>query len=211
MLTRFWYSERWHEYERAYGHVPGTRAEILRTAAWKTRVVDLTAPKAQLWRDVRRSYHSLIHAVDRDYGGVQVFDDRSVAANTLWMREFRNLHAAAAGFETRAPRTWDLMCGWLDAGQAVLAGVCHADAWLGFSFFAVDGPWSYYFSSAEVAPNVNHALIWTAMCVLQARGVERLELGWQGHAMTEKERNIEFFKRGFGGTDIPLQEAYGAD
>jgi lipid II:glycine glycyltransferase (peptidoglycan interpeptide bridge formation enzyme) len=74
---------------------------------------------------------------------------------------------------------------------------------VGFAYVVRHGDWAYYFNAASVEPNAQHAIQWAMMLWLKAHGVRWYELGWQGAAGNDKERSIEFFRRGFGGKDFP--------
>ncbi len=210
----FWESDLFHTYEVAYGDAPGTRTGLLASADWQTQVIDLTGSEAELWRGVRRSYKALIHRIERSY----VID----AAGSIYSA--MKIHDQEAGRQTRPTATWAIQGEWLRDGHALLtsAGIrglvdmtmAH-DQWprfeplglidmRGYAYFTVWDGHAYYFSGASLDPNISHALIWTAMKALKARGVQTLELGWLT-GDTEKDRGIAKFKRGFGGMAIPAK------
>ena len=66
-MTDWWDSSAWHAYEALHDGPPGRRAALLASAAWQTRVVDLSQNEAALWRGVRRSYHALINRLTHEY------------------------------------------------------------------------------------------------------------------------------------------------
>jgi lipid II:glycine glycyltransferase (peptidoglycan interpeptide bridge formation enzyme) len=79
-----------------------------------------------------------------------------------------------------------------------------------FAYVIIAGDCAYYASAAtepsEMRP-VGHALQWHAIRQLKAAGVRWYELGWVDKPdFSEKEKHIAFFKSGFGGVDVPLQE-----
>lgn len=215
MLTDWWNSDDWHAYERAYGDPPGTRSRLLADASWRTRVLDLWQDEATLWRGVRRSYHALVNglAADPTLAVVGVMPD-------VFLRWCPALHAAAAGRATRSDETWRIQADWLDRDLArayvalrdrdpqnqVAANVEP----VAFAYVLTVGPWAYYFSAASVEPNVLHLVQWRTILALKTAGLAAYELGWQQQAADEKGRNIEFFRRGFGGDDVAVAEAYRA-
>lgn len=205
-LDDFWRSSRWLEYERAYGDEPGTRAALLASATWTTRVVDIRPDPALLWRSMRRSYRALVHRAQRECD--IIVWSRPTAPNETWIREFKQMHFAEAGRQTRSDETWDIMCRWLDTGDALLIGAARRDPqkWGAFAYFAIHQHVAHYFSAAASMQNLNHALIVNAIGALRFAGVWYLDLGWQGHATDEKGRNIEFFRRGCGGVDMRFDE-----
>ena len=206
----WWTSPEWRAYECAYGDAEGDRARLLASATWNTRIIDLGLEERVLWRDTRKSYHSLINKATTG-GSLRVHAERfSVVVSTVC----RTLHERAAGRVTRSMRTWHLQREWVDNGRAVCM-IANADSrddtvplvdrlrTVGFAYAVINGSWAYYFSGATVEDNVQHALQWRLILELKARGVTTYEIGWQGHAEDEKGKAIEFFKRGFGGADVP--------
>jgi hypothetical protein len=194
----FWQSSAWLEYEQHYRPaVP--RAQELVDATWQTRVIDLTQDDAKLWMDLRKSYKALIHNADRDYH----YTPSLLADGPLVIAVCQALHAEAAGRVTRPQATWDLMGRWIDQRHAFAFLAYRQDRARAFAYFLRDGTWAYYASAAALEPNVNHALIWQGMKAAKQQGVTQFEIGWQGHAADEKGKQIEFFKRGFGGRDVP--------
>lgn len=202
-LDAFWSTPRWHEYERAYGDAPGTRAQLVREATWQTRVVDLA--QGPQWSDVRKSYRSLIHRGTYEYR----IDDAEGPR-----LECQQLHEAVAGRQTRPQATWDLMAEW-SVRRGTIGGVwiIAADTFGtigGYAYVVLHGQWGYYFSGVtRDYARVGAALQWYAIRWLCVSGVRWYELGWQGHAQDGKGRDIEFFKRGFGGTDYALTAEMG--
>lgn len=196
--AEWWASPAWREYERAYGDEPGTRSRVLATATWSTRVLDLTVEEAALWRGVRKSYRSLIRSAERLY----TFD--TGFGNGLGEVEVCHaLHVASAGRTTRAAETWRLMGEWADSKHGFTVIAYHGDRPLAFAYFIVNDGWGYYASGAALTENLQHDVIWTALRALKTESVTTMELGWQGHATDAKGQAIEFFKRGFGGVDVP--------
>lgn len=202
----WWNSSAWEKYELAYGAVPGARSRLLAEAPWSTQILDVTQDEAALWRGVRRSYHALIHAAQR----VFAFD---VLGAADVVGGCRGLHLAAAGRVTRSLDTWECMADWVHEGHALALGARPHPAGMlaGYVYFVVWNQWAYYASAAAAVRNLNHALMWEGILALKARGVETLELGWQGQAADRKGQDIEFFRRGFGGRTVLLHEFYGQE
>ena len=64
---------------------------------------------------------------------------------------------------------------------------------------------AYYGSAPGFVPDAMHALQWRAILVLKTMGVRWYELGWQARpGDSDKDRQISFFKRGFGGVDVAV-------
>ncbi len=225
-MTNWWRTDEWGKYEEAYGDPPGTRAALLAAAPWETRIVDLDLTQKALWSDVRRSYHSLINGVGREYAeaGNRIRVTHGPLAG--WSQRAmiipaQLVHAKAAEGATRSGCTWELMGEWIDTRNGLLTIAFHGHAPVGFAYFVVHGKWSYYFSGASQQPNLGLALIWLSMLALKEVDVRWCELGWQGQGRTtmsedgemtfirdddfKKIQAIEFVRRGFGGRDLPAR------
>ncbi|HAM40697.1 MAG TPA: hypothetical protein DCP69_05010 [Candidatus Omnitrophica bacterium] len=205
----FWDSQTFHAYERLCGDEPGTRSRLLASADFQTRVIDLSLSEAELWQGVRKSYHALINAAQKNHG--LSWDTQRGGWCRVAEKVCRPVHIESAGRETRPLATWEAMDKWVTAGHGLVVYVSRRTECIstvrGYVYAVVNANWAYYFSSVTLDKNLNHALIWAAMKALKAKGVRYLEMGWQGQAMDEKGKNIELFRRGFGGVDIPAKEA----
>jgi hypothetical protein len=167
--------------------------------SWATRIIELHAPSEiesiHRWLNVRKSYKSLIHKFQGTHRLDKSHDPRMV--NIL-----HDLHREQAGRETRSQTTWDLMAAWVQSGHAYLctafnsAGICD-----GAIYVYAYKDHEYYGHAATRIKDINHALIWKAISTSTA---QTFETGWQGHARDEKGQAIEFFRRGFGGTNEPF-------
>ena len=209
----FWGTPMWEEYRRHYWSWT-TRPEEYksspladdddliegyRSASWtmeqhQTQVIDL----ANLtWRDVRKSYHSLIHRAAEDFAIEEMLPGA--------MLTYQSLHGAANGGAVRPDQTFEIQEQWLKDGYGLLIGA-HNYKTVGFAAFAY---WityqncAYYASGPSVQPNVQHAVLWHSLVLLKARGFRLAELG-QIDGATEKEKNIGIFKQGFGGKAMPF-------
>lgn len=198
----WWDTPDWHAYELAHGDQPGQRSRLLGQALWHTRIVDLAVGAPALWSGVRGSYHAIINRAHRDYKIDRVSSRLDVAVS------FQMVHERAAGRSTRPGKTWDLMADMSEYGALEVYGASRNGGWHAFAGFYVYKGWAYYGHAAALVDDVAHALVWAAMQQLRdVRGVRYFEMGWQGEAEDAKGRNIEFFRRGFGGYDIPAKRA----
>lgn len=203
----WWDSDAWRQYETVCG-VAVSRSDELAVADWETQVVDLASDESDLWRHVRRSYHSLVHAAERQY--VIVTHDRT---RPLVFNEARcvcqDLHLRAAGRETRPDASWDLMSEWVQDGHAIVSVAFDTTAEAhGYAYVITHGRWAYFASGVGLVRNLSHALVWRAMLAAKAHGVRWFELGWlERHGDTDKDRGISTFKRGFGGVAMAAAEA----
>lgn len=171
--------------------------------AYRTRVVDLRQPEAELWQGVRKSYRSLIRRTER-HGLVSVYsgpgwqDRRSAAA---MVDVARTLHLAAAGRATRGLATWGLMGTWATLGHGLIGVASRGAESVGYAYVLRYKDWAYYASGAALEPDVQHGLIWALVDALRHDGqTHHFELGREPReGDSDKERSIAFFKQGFGG------------
>ena len=157
------------------------------------RVVESAA-----WKDVRDSYRSLIHGAERQYVISSHRGLGSGAAFSSYERLHRRLYGGRPDATYRLQREW-----LLDGRALVMLAEESTETW-GASYWFLYKRRAYYGSGAYLALNLSHAVVWHALQALHALGVEQVSLGWCGVARTEKERTIEFFRAGFGGTDMPV-------
>lgn len=196
-ITHWWDAPEWLAYEAEMGR-RGERSQVLREAQWNTRVIDLRRSTAELWQDVRKGYRAVIRRV------IQRPEIHLREVNAVWFKKCRGLHGRVAG-QTRPPATWGHQARWLREGKARCWAVYRYRTLVAFAYILTIERAAYYFSAAATVPDVSHVLQWHIITALKARGVIAYETGWQGEAQTEKGRQIEFFRRGFGGADVPAR------
>lgn len=172
-----------------------------------TYVLDLWRTERELWNSLRRSYKSLINQadtkfkVDRFRGPLLL--ERAKAA----VAQARGLHIKSAGRETRSVRTWQHQAAWLASGDALLFLASLDGEEVGFAYTIRWKDWAYYASGAALEKNVSHLLLWKTIQELNIdRETRYFEIG-HAEGENEKERNIAFFKSGFGGSKWPYRVA----
>lgn len=171
------------------------------------QVIDLQRDEDDLRTDIRRRYRTFINWGQKNLA-ITVHDYRNTSPDII--EEFRQLHIAVAGKETRSPETWHLqyrqiveklaflITGRLD-GQLVTA-----------SLFLHSPLYCYYGVGASIREMfdkpLSHAIMWRSILEAKRRGCHLYEMGDmvdlypQGYS--EKEKNIANFKRGFGGEAV---------
>jgi len=179
-----------------------------------TQVIDLSLPEEQLLRDMRKGHRADIKRAEK-LMSASVLDSSNITADAF--QRYRLLHRKAAGRTTRPLKTFELMHSWIQQGLAVLSCATLDGKDIGFALVSVYKDGAYY-SSGCVDPDYNHLpvghlLQWAAMQWLKAHKVRHYEIGLQlcssqPHSIvSEKEWNISFFKRGFGGSTVPAWRA----
>lgn len=175
-----------------------------------TQVIDLSPPEEQLLRDMRKGHRADIKRAEKLMSAV-VLDSSNITPDAF--ERYRLLHRKAAGRTTRPLKTFELMYSWIQQGFAVLSCASTEGKDIGFALISVYKNGAYY-SSGCVDPEFNHLpvghlLQWRAMQWLRTHNLCHYEIGIQlcssqPHSIvSEKEWNISFFKRGFGGVTVP--------
>lgn len=184
------------------GHPPDDDVQFAdgyRLTERTTTVVDLARSEAAIWQSVRRSYHAIIHGVERAYG-ISVHSRVTPAVAATVTDAAHALHRTCSGRETRDDATWRMQAEWLADGYGVLALADRDAQHVGFAYAVRYKDWAYWMSGGSLERNVQHALQWALIKALRADGVTQYyEVGW--HARPDepkKDQDIAFFKRGFG-------------
>lgn len=159
-----------------------------------SRVIDL---RLHSWSDVRKSYRPIINLA-RNMCSVGL-------CNSSEIMFYRRLHARANGGYERPAKTFLHQGVWLGCGHGLLV---RAKDFTGrpiaYAYWIIWGGNAYYMSGPSIEENVQHAVIWQSLCHMKDMGIKLVEMGQvDGPGMTEKERKIAVFKRGFGGEDVP--------
>jgi len=180
----------------------------------QTQVIDLSASEEQLLRDMRKGHRADIKRAEKQMTA-SVLDGSNITAGAF--DRYRLLHGKAAGRTTRPLKTFELMHDWIQQGFAMLSCASLDGKDIGFALISVYKDGAYY-SSGCVDPEFNHLpvghlLQWRAIQWLKTHNIRRYEIGIQllssqPHSIvSEKEWNISFFKRGFGGSTVPSWRA----
>lgn len=207
----FWGTREWERYQVAYhqgrpippeykssplddSHDFSDMTEDFVVERHKSRVVDL---RLHGWNDVRKSYRPIINSVRRLF---------TIGQCTVGsMDNYRVLHREANGGYERDPGTFIRQIKWLTTGEGLLVGAANSRGrFVSFAYWIMFRGNAYYMSGPSIEDNVQHAVIWQSLCHMKDMGIKLVEMGQvDGPGMTEKERKIAVFKRGFGGEDVP--------
>jgi hypothetical protein len=164
-------------------------------------VADLDAEPAQLWRDLRKSYRSLIN------WGRNNLSMRFVNAENpdiSVMKSFQEFHLRTAGRATRPQETWDAMFEWIVSGkgEAILGYL--GDGSLVAATMVLDTEDAAVYTSGVYDRDrfdspIAHWPLYLSMERAAARGNRLYDIGEIpvfGEA-SQKEYSIGYFKRGF--------------
>lgn len=178
---------------------------------YQTQVIDLRQDEARLLSAMRDGHRYDARRAERTLGSrvwtaADITDDKFL--------EYQRLHAKDAGRVTRSQATFDLMRSWLRSGHAVLVEVSQGDAAVAFALIITYRNGAYYGSSCKDPDHPklpsSHLAQWAAMRFLKKSGAAFYDIGLQQFGPqwfdrpSPKDIGISRFKRGFGGTTVPL-------
>jgi hypothetical protein len=176
-----------------------------------TQILDLQADDTEQLRGMRKGHRADITRAEKLLQAT-VLDKETVTQEAF--DRYRELHRKAAGRVTRPLATFQMMHDWIRNGLAVLCSASLGGVDVGFALVSVYKDGAYYSSSCEDPDHndlpIGHLMQWRILQWLRQHGIRRYEIGWQMFAsqphavVSEKELRIAFFKRGFGGTTVPL-------
>lgn len=162
--------------------------------------VDLGAGPAAWRAALRKSSRSLINWGRRN---LTIGYVNGETGDRGLFERYREFHAAIAGRITRPKASWDVMFDWIAAGHGELIAASLDGQLVAGSLFIDGTRTSIYASGVYDRSKFNkplaHYPVWLGIERTQARGVATLELGEvpPRDAVSEKEYQIGYFKRGF--------------
>lgn len=171
-----------------------------------TNIIDLEQSKK-----IRKSYKSIINKSNKMFKCLIVSQENYDNELALIYPE---LHFAAARRRTRSIESFLNNIDWIKKDQACLFYAQYENKIIGFIFITCYKNCSYYFSSA-ILPEFNHLPVGhflqsEVLKWLKKKNMKHYEIGLQHYSnqlndlSSKKERNISFFKRGFGGDNYPF-------
>lgn len=163
-------------------------------------VADLTVPEAELKRDLRSSYKSLINWGKREFSLHYVNKENP---DLELFGQYREFHKRIAGRVTRPEKSWDAQFELLAKGIGELSVAYHGED-LVAGMLVFDSKTTTYYSSAvydraSFEKPLGHWPLYNSMLRSKARGLQKFDLGEIPiHASaSEKEIAIGYFKKGF--------------
>ena len=170
-----------------------------------SKTIDLNKEEYEIKQEIRKSFHSLIN-----WGGKELYIEVYDKKNITWdiLNSFRKLHIKESQRETRSIRTWEKQFEAIQCGVAFCITAKLNDNLVSAAFFIISYNLCYYFSSASnrslFDKPLNHAIIWKAILESKKRGALFFDIGTtyfdeSDKNLSDKEKNIVYFKDGFGG------------
>ena len=170
-----------------------------------TRTIDLEKNESELKKNIRKSYHSLINWGIRELN-IEIHDK----TNIKWtiMEQFRRLHIDESNRETRTVRTWEKQYEAIKNGSSFCITATSRLGLVSAAYFILSYNSCYYGSSASKRSlfdkPLNHGIIWKAILESKRKGALIFDIGStyldeSRIKFTKKQKNIAYFKEGFGG------------
>ncbi|MEZ5813489.1 MAG: hypothetical protein R3E13_01980 [Alphaproteobacteria bacterium] len=168
-------------------------------------VVELSRSEAELRRQVRKSYKSLINQGKREMGMVYVCQDNP---DEKLFHDFREFHFQVAGRRTRSEESWQMQFEMIKAGCGDLVlGYMEEHGLVSSALFTDFGDVSHYAVAVYnrelfVDKPLGHAVTFEGILRAKERGMRLVNMGvieQKGH-VSDKEYNIGLFKKGFSNT-----------
>ncbi|MCC6779483.1 MAG: GNAT family N-acetyltransferase [Hyphomicrobiales bacterium] len=176
-----------------------------------TQIVDLRRDLAELWSDVRHGHQYDIRRGERVLA-VEIWRGGELPDNRF--QDYRRIHAEDAGRITRSDATFLMMREWIRNNRGALIMVHRDGQPLGFVLLILFGKGAFYASACrrpqEMKLPIFHLAQWALIRWLKEQGFSFYDLGLQQFGQQwfdsphAKHLGISKFKRGFGGTAVPL-------
>ena len=169
------------------------------------RIIDLSKSEDDLKRAIRKSYHSLINW-GLNSMEIEIHDKSNIKWNII--EKFRDLHIKEAKRKTRSIDTWQKQFEAISLGLAFCVTARLDQELVSAAYFLCPDKICYYGSSASrrdlFDKPLSHSIIWKAILESKRRGDHLFNIGSTyeykfNKLATEKEKNIAYFKEGFGG------------
>lgn len=179
-------------------------------------LVDLRKSKQELWKNLRKSYKSLINSTLKNNDFEIIIIDQNNPNYNIHLL-YKKLHNKCAG-NTRIKETFEKQYEMLENDLASLIGLKYKNEFIGFNYFFHHQKTVIYASGADDPKYENskipiyHIILWSAIQYYKNREFEYCEFsqpcgfnkidGFNNY-LDEKQINISHFKRGMGTKMVP--------
>jgi len=162
--------------------------------------VDLSFPEITIRKNFKQSHRTILNKIYEDLN-YEIIDYKNYNGEIL---EMEKMHIEVSGKKTRSRSSWLINEKMLINNYGFITKVSNKEKFLSYYFFFFDKVTTVYFSSVtyreyfKIYKNLGHASIWSA--IKYSKNVSKfLYLGDENSSssLTNKEKNIETFKKGF--------------
>jgi hypothetical protein len=180
-------------------------------ASLSTVVVDLEGDEDKIWSGFSENHRRSIKK-GLKYLRTDIINQKNISPEVF--ADFKDFYFRIAGKVTRPDTVFELLYSYIQNGNAVIARALHGGLTVGYVVSLMYKNEAYYLMGASERDiseyPISHAIHWELMKYLKSKMVRHYEIGIQQYGATlqempsAKEVSISRFKRGFGGTVIPL-------
>jgi hypothetical protein len=176
-----------------------------------TQLLDLTCDEDVILKSMRKGHKHCVKQA-QNFFDLVIYDERTISPEVF--AAYQALHAKAAGRVTRSQSTFDFMFKWIKEGMAVLGSARADEEFIGFALafaFKEGGLYASACNDPEFdGRSIGQGIQWGLIRYLKERGIKHYDMGLQfwgsqlHYSPDPKAIAISSFKRGFGGTTIPI-------
>ncbi len=172
--------------------------------------VELTNSIEMLHASLRERYKSTINKGTKKFS-FSVIDSKNIQEPHIGA--LHECHITASGRDVYSSAFWNLWLDQIRKGNAFLVMAQDGRKVCGAALYTISRESVYYgigaFDRSLNKTGLSHSCMWHAICYSHKCGFRYFEVGRTDFSplhpdITEKEMNIGFFKRGFGGTNRPV-------
>ena len=175
-----------------------------------SQIVKLEKPLPDILRDTRKGHN---YDIDKSKKILECAVLEKVTHSQFG--EYQELHRIDAGRVTRDQKTFNIQEKWINDGTGILVAARYKGQTAGFAYVNIYKKGAYYMSACSLPElkselPIGHGITWKVIEWLSENCYGTYEIGWQVYGPqiadrpTIKEIEISHFKRGFGGTTVPL-------
>ena len=180
--------------------------------AFKKQEIELYKKKEDIFKYFKPNLKNEIRKIKRNKNFFcKIYDSTNYPEGKIL--EMKKMHFLVAKRKTRSDNSWKLNEKFIKEKKGFIVEVLYKKKPISFSFFANDLHKSIYFSSVTdrryfKLAGVNHLSLWKAIIYSKFKNLKKLELGETKYyfnrdvnCISEKDKNIAFFKSRFGGKE----------
>ena len=172
------------------------------------RRIDLSKDLEEILSGMSSGHKSDIKQAVRNGVEIKIFDSENIDRK-IW-NVFLSAHKTTESRKKRNPKCWEILFELIKNGNAILVGADSCGEKIAFAYIFLYKSRGYY-GLANIKDEYrrlkpSHLIHWTAIKYMKKNGILFYDLGTDcaGDTLTEKEKNIIKFKRGFGGFTFDL-------
>lgn len=177
-----------------------------------SRVIDLRKENECLLSEFRNNHKRAVKKA-KEIISIEIYNASTITSELF--EKYKEIYLDAAGRETASYKNCHHFFQWIVNGKGILVFAKNKQEYLSTAVFTIFKNQGYYASGAELRERsvkipLGHYLHYEVMIWMKYNNIEFYETGWQQYydsnfgTVSEKEKNISLFKKGFGGYTVPM-------